>query len=139
VLIRLVYLLMIRVFGWLALLARSGTSKNVEILVLRHEIAFLRRHAAARNRTGPATPAPRRASPTWRQFLASQASAILACDFLHVDTVFLKRLHVLFMMESRPGGCTSWVSPLTRPGRGLPSRPVTCSWTSANVPAGSSS
>ena len=38
------------------------------------------------------TPAPRRASPTWRQFLASQASGILACDFLHADTVFLKRL-----------------------------------------------
>src|SRR5690242_14383815 len=34
---------MIRVFGWLALLARSGTSKDVEILVLRHEIAVLRR------------------------------------------------------------------------------------------------
>ena len=197
-LFRLAYLLMVRLSGLLALLARSDVSMDVEILVLRHEVAVLRRQVAcpkpdwadraviaafarllprrlqiqrivitgtllawhrrlvnkkwtypnaagrppvpeeirqlvrllARQNprrghrriqgellglgyrigagtirrilaAGGLTPAPRRASPTWRQFLASQASGILACDFLHVDTVFLTRLYALSVTETQ--------------------------------------
>ncbi|MDX3103718.1 hypothetical protein [Nonomuraea angiospora] len=44
-------------------------------------------------------PAPRRTGPTWRQFLAAQAHAIIACDFLIVETMLLKRLYVLIFIE----------------------------------------
>jgi transposase InsO family protein len=44
-------------------------------------------------------PAPHRSGPTWRQFLTAQAHTLLAVDFAHVDTVFLRRLYILIVIE----------------------------------------
>ena len=193
----LVYLMLVRVLSWLALLARSDAAKDAELLTLRHEVAVLRRtntrprltwldravlsalsrllsiplrrarlfsprtllrwhhELVARRWTYPhrrpgrpptpppiralvlqmarenprwgyrrihgelvglghtvaastvwkilkdagLDPAPRRSGPTWRQFLTAQADAILAVDFAHVDTVFLRRLYILIVIE----------------------------------------
>ena len=197
--LRFAYLAVLRVFGWLALLARSDRAKDAEILILRHQVAVLQRQVKAprlswadravlaalarllpgsqlrhlrlivsprtvlrwhpelvrwrwtfprrapgRPRTGqsvrslvlemardnpawgyrrihgelaglghklaPSTvwrilkdagidPAPTRSGQTWRAFLEAQAKTILAVDFFHVDTVLLRRLYVLFLIE----------------------------------------
>jgi putative transposase len=44
-------------------------------------------------------PAPGRQGQTWHAFLAAQAHTILAADFFHIDTVFLRRMYVLFFIE----------------------------------------
>jgi putative transposase len=41
--LRLAYLAVLRIFGWLALIARSDRAKNAEILILRHQVAVLER------------------------------------------------------------------------------------------------
>ncbi len=44
-------------------------------------------------------PAPRRTGPTGKQFLTTQAHGILAVDFVHVDTVLLRRIYALIVIE----------------------------------------
>jgi hypothetical protein len=45
-------------------------------------------------------PAPRRSGPTWKQFLTAQARGMLAIDFVHVDTVLLRRVTVISAVSS---------------------------------------
>jgi putative transposase len=69
-------------------------------------------------------PAPRRAGPAWQQFLTAPARGILAADFVHVDTVLLRRIYALIIIEhgtrrahlagitSNPGG--AWTAQAAR-------------------------
>jgi hypothetical protein len=44
-------------------------------------------------------PRARRTGPTWQQFLTAQARGIAAADFVHVDTVLLRRIYALIVIE----------------------------------------
>src|SRR4051794_32731599 len=195
--VKLIYQMLTKLLSWMVLHARSATANEIEILVLRHQLAVLQRRTPrpqiswsdraviaalarllpARRRRGllvtPATilrwhqhlvrrhwttqpiragrpaipagvralivrvatenptwgyrrvhgelaglgypigastvwtilntagiaPAPRRAGPTWSQFLHAQAQAILACDVFHLDTITMHRLYAFFVIE----------------------------------------
>jgi hypothetical protein len=70
--LRFAYLVVLRVFGWFALLARSDRAKDAEILILRHQVAVLQRQVktptavvgrpGSHGRAGPPA-APRPARP----------------------------------------------------------------------------
>jgi putative transposase len=51
--VRLLYLIFVRLCSWLILLSRSTASKDAELLVLRHEVAVLRRTSRGPGWTGP--------------------------------------------------------------------------------------
>jgi putative transposase len=69
-------------------------------------------------------PAPRRGGPSWREFLRSQAASMIACDFLTVETILLRRFYVLFFIAHANrrvwlAGCTrnptgEWVTQQAR-------------------------
>lgn len=70
--------------------------------------------------------APKRFELTWAAFLRAQAASILECDFLTVDTLFLKRFYVLFFVELATRHV--WLAGITtaRMGGGWFSRRATC-------------
>jgi putative transposase len=72
---------------------------NGELVGLGHQVAASTVWKILTTAGIDPAPAPQRSGPTRRQFLTAQAQAILAIDFAHVETVFLRRLYVLIVIE----------------------------------------
>jgi putative transposase len=71
-------------------------------------------------------PAPKRMQTSWSEFIRQQAASILECDFLTVDTLFLKRFYVLFFTELATRRV--WLAGITTnpDGQWVASRHATC-------------
>jgi hypothetical protein len=71
-------------------------------------------------------PAPQRDRQSWRAFLRQQSDSIIACDFLTVDTFWLRRLYVLVFLSIGSRRVEYLASPATRTRPGCCSRHATC-------------
>src|SRR6266508_1053774 len=72
-----------RIVGELRGLGFSVSASSVRAIPIRHRLP----------------PAPERDGLSWRLFLRQQATTMLACDFLAVETVWLTRIYVLFFVS----------------------------------------
>ena len=94
--VRMLYLMFVRLAGWMALLRIQGELLGLGIRVGTSTV----RRVLKRLRIPPAS---QRTRTTWRQFLHTQAATMLACDFFHVDSaVTLRRVYVFFVIEVVP-------------------------------------